>query len=358
MAYDLDAIKRKLKEFDGRRSDPDEFRPAKAEKNKSPKYRFYILPGLLQGDKLKSGVVSKSMDLFFINYGQHWVKNAPHACPKIWDGSECELCDFGFKLLRDKSLSDDERTKIRKDWLPSANYVVNIYFPNIKTNPEELRGRVMYYKAPKTLFDIWSACITRDAPDNIEDDDEGFDPYGVFFDENAAWLFELNVELNGKSNSYKTSKFVYGADKRPSPIARDKNGEADEEAIAKILSERIDIWKRLEAPDRAKIKKLSQVLLHGDDEEPAPSGFDMDEEDEKPAKRPSKGLQEEEQEHKKSSKPDKAAKSHIFDEEDEQEPPKKSKPQETKAKAEKQASIEEDDDDEELSSLLDQLDDE
>lgn len=345
MAYDLDAIKRKLKEYDGRKSDPDEFRPAKAEKNKSHSYRFYILPGLQQGDKLKSGIVNKSMDLFFISYAQHWVKNAPHACPKVWDGSECDLCDFGFKLLRDKNLSEDERKKIRMDWLPSQSYAVNIYFPSVKANPEELRGRVMYYKAPRTLFDMWTACINRDAPENIEDEDEGFSPHGIFYDENAAWLFELNVELNGKSNGYKSSKFVYGASKKPTPIVKNDRGLPDVDAIEKVLAQRIDIWQRLDVPDRAKIKKLSQVLLHGDDEDIKP-GFDVDEEDEKPLKRPAKALHDEEDEEpKKADKTAKKQQQDLFDEAEE--PPKKVKI-DNKAKAE---------DDDDLSSLLEQLDD-
>jgi hypothetical protein len=369
MAYDLDAIKRKLKEFDGRKSDPDEFRPGKAEKNKPLKYRFYILPGLLQGDKAKSGIVQKSMDLFFVSYGQHWVRNQPSACPRIWDGSDCELCDFGLKLLRDKELSDEERTKIRKDWLPSSNYVVNIYFPNTKINPEELRGKVMYYKAPKTLFDIWTACINRDAPDgsettSVDDEDAGssFEPYGVFFDENAAWQFELNVELNGKSNGYKSSKFVYGADKKPVPMIRNEDGSPSHKLIAKIMSERIDIWQRLEVPDRAKIKKLSQVLIHGDDEEdaaPIRSSFDEDEEvDNKPSKKssPRQSIAEEDEEDQKPSKNNKSSKSSSVDEEDDYKPPKKSKPEEAKKK-ENTPWQGTDDDDEEIRSMMEQLDD-
>lgn len=343
MAYDLNAIKKKLKEFGGSKLDPDEFRPGKAKIGEKLKYRFFILPGLLDGDKLKSGAVEKSMDLFFVNYGQHWIKNQPHACPRVYDNSECEICDFGLKLLRDKTLGDAERQKIRQDWLPNSNFVVNIYFPNIKTNPEELRGKVMYYKAPKTLFDIWTACINREEPEEINDDEE-FEPFGIFFDENASWMFELQVELNGKSNGYKTSKFVFGSDKKPVPIAKNEDGSANTKQIASILAQRINIWDRLEVPDRAKIRKLSQVLIHGDDESDVPpknSGFDVDEEDEKPAKKAK------EAEVKAKAKPP------IVEDEDDSPPPKTKK----SSPAPFIDETEDDDDSAELSSLLEQLDD-
>lgn len=347
MAYDLNAIKKKLKEFGGSKLDPDEFRPGKAKVGEKLKYRFFILPGLLDGDKLKSGVVEKSMDLFFVNYGQHWIKNQPHSCPRVYDNSECEICDFGLKLLRDKTLGDTERQKIRQDWLPNSNFVVNIFFPNIKTNPEDLRGKVMYYKAPKTLFDIWTACINREEPEEINDDEE-FEPHGIFFDENASWMFELQVELNGKSNGYKTSRFVFGSDKKPVPIAKNEDGSANTKQIANILAQRIDIWDRLEAPDRLKIKKLSQVLIHGDDEDEAPpaknSGFDVDEEDEKPVKKAK------EADVKAKTKP-----SVVVEEVEDDEPPA---PKAKKASPPPFVDETEDDDDAaELSSLLDQLDD-
>ena len=288
MPYDLNAIRQKMKQMDGRRSDPDEFRPAKAKPGEVLKYRFFILPGVLQGDKLKSGVATKSMDMFFVNYGQHWIKQQPHVCPRIYEGSECELCSFGLKLLRDKTLSESDRQQIRQDWLPSSAYVVNIYFSNWKTNPEEVRGKVMYYKAPKTLFDKWSACINNDAPDQADGgDDDDPQAYGAFFDENSAWLFELQVELSGKSNGYKTSKFVIGADRKPTPIVKDEAGKPNKKAIDAVLASRIDICARLEPSDQNKIRALANSLIHGEDE-PVKSGFQIDEEEEEKVVAPKK----------------------------------------------------------------------
>ena len=343
MPYDLNAIRRKMKEMDGRKTDPDEFRPAKAKPNEVLKYRFFVLPGVLEGDKLKGGIATKSMDVFYLTYGQHWINNQPHACPRIYDGSECSLCDYGLTLLRDKTLSDADRQQIRQDWLPSSSYAVNIYFPNWKNNPEELRGKVMYYKAPKTIFDKWVACINRDAPDSDVDieDDEPPEAYGAFFDENASWLFELQIEMSGKSNSYKTSRFVVGADKKPVPIAKDETGAPNKKAIAAILASRVDIWSRLEVPNPAKIKTLTNNLLHGDDEPINAVGkIHAEEEDDDEIVTPPKQA-------KPAPKPEKPAKKPV-----------------EKAKA-KPPVIEEEDDDEgsdmidssDLDNLLGQLDD-
>lgn len=356
MPYDINALKNKIKEYSGKRSDPDEFRPQKAKAGEKLKYKFYVLPGLVKGDKLKTSIVEKSMDIFFINYGQHWVKNAPHACPRIWDGSECQMCEMGLELLRDKKLTDQERLDIRRDWLPSSAYVVNIYFPPLKSNPEELRGKVLYYKAPKTLFDVWSACITRDPIDPEEMDDiEEFEPSGVFFDENAAWLFELNVELNGKSNGYKASKFLVGSDKRPQPIVKKEDGSPDTKAIASILSHRIDIWGRLELPDSGKIKKLYNSLLHGDDDDSAGSGFDVDEEE-----KPSKASRVEETDSKKMTK---KASSFMEDEDEAPKAKARARQEEDEEPAPKSSSkssvpFADDDDDDDLKGLWDKLNDE
>lgn len=278
MPYDLSAIRNKMKQASGRRSDPDEFRPEKAKAQEKHRYRFFVLPGVMEGDKLKSGVAQSSMDIFFTSHGQHWIQNSPHVCPRVNDGNDCELCSFGLNLLRNKSLGEQERQSIRSEWLPNSNYVVNIYFPNWKNNPEELRGRVMYYKAPKTVFDIWTACIERDPSDisMSDDEDDEVEASGVFFDESNAWLFELQVELQGKSNSYKTSRFV---GKSATPIVRNDDGTADKKAIAQILASRIDIPSRLEKADPDKIRKLANSLIHGDDEDDDAMSIDVTEEE-------------------------------------------------------------------------------
>jgi len=192
-------------------------------------------------------------------------------------------------LLRDKTLSDADRQQLRQDWLPGSSYAVNIFFPNWKNNPEELRGKVMYYKAPKTIFDKWVSCINRDAPDSdVDNEDDEPEAYGAFFDENASWLFELQIEMSGKSNSYKTSRFVVGADKKPIPIAKDETGAPNKKAIAAILASRVDIWSRLEVPNPAKIKTLTNNLLHGDDEPISAVGklhVEEEDEDEVPAQK-------------------------------------------------------------------------
>lgn len=272
MAYDIAAIRNKLrKQMSGKYSDPDEFRPPKAENTTDPlKFRFYILPPLLEGDKLKSGTVTKSMDHFFIAHANHWINDKPHPCPRVWDESECPICKFGFDLLRDEK-DEDRRKSIVKQWMPNTYYMVNIYFTNSKHNPEDLRGKVRFYNAPKTCFDLWTSTLYKDGPGDPEEPEA----YGVFFDENAAFVFQLEVLKQGRNNSYRTSHFLAN-DGNAAPMVRDKDGSANKKGIEALLKLRINLWEKLEQPDPEKIEKLARVMIDGDDLDS--SGFDHDEE--------------------------------------------------------------------------------
>src|SRR5690606_28163139 len=100
MAYDLAAVRRKLKQSLKRGGDPDEFKPDKAKDDSQLNYKFFILPPLVMGETCKGGKASKTMDQFFITAGTHWVRNKPYGCPKAsGTGDYCPLCDFGFDLF-------------------------------------------------------------------------------------------------------------------------------------------------------------------------------------------------------------------------------------------------------------------
>jgi hypothetical protein len=261
MTYDIDAIRRKLKDsMSNRRSDPDEFKPKKAESASEPiRYRFFVMPPIFVGDQTKQGTAKKAMDQFYVQNGSHWVNDRPNPCPRIYDGSKCEVCDFGFSLM--KGVKDpDRKTAIRQQWLSSSSYMVNIFFPSVKTNPEEVRGRVMYFNAPKTCCDIWTNTIMKDSGS----DDEDPQAYGAFFDENAGFLFELQVLKNGRQNGYKTSKFIT-TDGKPVPFIKLEDGSPDKKALEKLLAQRHDLWLKVQVPDPVKIKALAASMIDGDD---------------------------------------------------------------------------------------------
>ena len=279
--YDVQAIRNKLKStMTGRFNDPDEFKPEKAASTTDPiKYRFFILPPLFKGDELKSGEVNKSMDQFFISHANHWINDKPHPCPRVWDGSECPVCKFGFDLLKEEEnqRDEDKRRKIIRQWMPTTYHMVNIFFSTWKGNPEDLRGKVKFYNASKTLFDQWTSTLMRD---DVGDPDDP-QAYGVFFDENAAFTYELQVLKQGRQNSYKTSKFLPNGGK-PTPMITAKSKKEQEEILTKLLRNRHNLWDKINQPDIEKLNSVFSVMTNGDDEPDdggfsSRSGFDEDE---------------------------------------------------------------------------------
>lgn len=277
MPYDINAIRQNIKKaVSGKFTDPDEFRPDKAKDGAELKYRFFILPPLKVGDVLKTGKVEQSMDNFFLTNGQHWINERPHACPRVWDGSKCAICEYGFDLLKEckeKKLGDDRKKQIVSQWMPNTYYMVNIFFTNSKCNPEDLRGKVKFYNAPKTCLDKWMATLMKDD----KGDEEEPEAFGVFFDEMAGFVFELAVTKDGRSNGYKTSGFIKN-NGIAVPMIRNEDGSANVAKINQLLQMRINLFSKVEAPDPAKIERLANTMISGDDDTEKPSGgFDDDE---------------------------------------------------------------------------------
>lgn len=286
MPYDINEIRNSIKKaVNGKFTDPDEFKPDKAKDGAELKYRFFILPPLRAGDVLKSGEVSQSMDNFFLTNGQHWINEKPHACPRVWDGSDCDVCQYGFDLLKEckeKKYGEDRKKSIVQTWMPSTYYMVNIFFTNWKGNPEDLRGKVKYYNAPKTCLDKWMATLMKDDKGDPEDPEA----YGVFFDEANAFCFELVATKDGKSNGYKTSSFIKN-NGVPVPMIMNEDRSANVAKLKQLLSLRIDLFSKVDTPDPSKIKRLANTLIHGDDEQERSSGgFDNDETAEPPPSTP------------------------------------------------------------------------
>jgi len=272
MAYDIEALRKKLQQSQGGKfNDPNEFRPAKATSDKEPTvYRFFILPPVITGEVLASGIVKKGMEMFYVPVAHHWINDKPHACPRIFDDSHCELCQFGFDLLKGEK-DENKRKDIVKQFMPTQYFRVNILFTNSKLNPEDLRGTVKWFNAPKTCFDMWTTALMRDDAGDPEDPKA----YGVFFDENNAFPFDLNVIKDGKNNGYKRSKFLT----KSQPMIALADGSPDKEALTEMLKNRHDLWSRIDVPDKQKIKSLANAIINGDgDSSDSNSGYETTEE--------------------------------------------------------------------------------
>ncbi len=264
MAYDLNAIRKKIADAAGKKNDPLEFKPKKVADGEVMSYRFFVLPPLSKDDKCVGGVASRDMDMYTIANGAHWINNRPYGCPRTLQGEQCPVCDYGFKLLGEIPKEDEAtRTKVKRDFMPASYHLVNIYFTNSKSNPEELRGQVRYFAAPHTCYKLWNDAISRDTCGE-EDDPQAF---GVFFDENSSFLFQLQVTKNGQNNSYVQSKFI--VKDMPCPIAESKS------EIKEILSRRIDLYTKLYDVDLSALNKALKLMVDGDDS--SDSGFDEDE---------------------------------------------------------------------------------
>lgn len=253
--YDIEALRKQMKDkMTGRAKDPFEFVPPKAKADEILKYKFFILPDLNKGDKVYGGLASRDMSgMFFLKDGNHWINKKPHACPRVINEEECELCNIGFDLM--KEAGDDKKAKqeIAKQWLSQTTYKVNIYFPPSEPNPEAVRGKVFWLNGPKTCFDQWHGAFMRN-DGGIPEDPEA---YGVFYDPNEAFPYMLVIKQKGEYNDYTGSKFLAGGGK----VAIASN----QEAIQKILDQRHDLYTKIGTPDPAKIHEIANRMLNGGD---------------------------------------------------------------------------------------------
>ena len=255
--YDVKQIRQKMKEKKGYAKDPLQFIPPNVKDDDSVKFRFYILPPLREGENVFGGdVASKSMELFYIQNGDHWIDRRPYPCPKLHDGDDCPMCNLGFDLMNETT-DRNERSAIARKHLPQTKYAVNIYFPNSKSVPEEYRGKTMWYNAPKTVLDIWEECIYKDA----EGDPEDPQAFGCFYDEEEAYLFQLEVVKNGEWNDYKKSKFLTNVGKNP--VSKDTKA---------VLALRHDLYSKFSPRDVEAIKGKVNSFVNKEED-----GFDEEE---------------------------------------------------------------------------------
>jgi len=256
---------RVLAQKSGGGRDPNEWRPEIPRTSGDPtnKYKFFVLPGVEHDDRCATGKTSHPMEDFFVPYGVHWVNRRPHTCPRIIDGESCPLCTHGFDLMnntREAGGDKDMLRNIAKLWLPNQRYIVNIYFPNIKSNPEELRGEVRYWMAPRVIFGKWETCILNE---DVGDEDDP-QAYGLFYwyDDGkddftipGGFLFQLCAGRQHEYPTYEGSKFLYG--KGSIPLISTKSGKPDFDRIQDAMDQRHDLWSKI---DPRNIKELKDQV--------------------------------------------------------------------------------------------------
>ena len=284
----LRKIREKVRKRKGERQrDPDEWRPPRLEVGKDLKAKGYIMPPLEKGDASAAGKAKHGMDgVYFLQVGDHWINNKKYPCPRVYDNDKCPLCDLGFDLIRDTE-DKKARSELAKAYLPQTRYAVNIYFPKYSTNPEDLRGRVIFYSMPSTMFDKLDKCLNNDDPG---DDPQDPQPWGFFYDENDAYPFLIHITKQGIYNDYSQCKFLVGAQ---GPIAKTA------EKVEQILEMRHDLVAKFPARSADNLKDLEKIvqgILDGSDENDN-DGFDADEtteESKKPKPKPAKKAEVEE----------------------------------------------------------------
>jgi hypothetical protein len=266
----LERVRAKMKaKKGGKQKDPDEFRAPKPQPGQTFKMKGYVLPPLEKGEMCSSGKpATHGMDgLFFYTVGFHWIEGKPYACPRVFDQDGCAYCQLGFDLMRD---TDDREAKaeLAKMYLPRTNYVVNLFVPDSPANPEEVRGQVVYYAMPKTIFDKLDECINRDDAGVDPDDPQ---PFGLFFDPDNAYPLQIVITRKGEYPNYEKTQLLNSS----GPIGK------SEKEIEKILASRHDLPTKFQARDpKALAEIVSKILNAGDSKDSASeggSGFDSDE---------------------------------------------------------------------------------
>jgi len=280
----LDRIRKKLADKKGgNQRDPNEWYPPKIDKEgDTKKFKLVVLPPLEEGDVCATGNASRGMDeIFYVPVGYHWYKKRPHPCPRIFDGEDCPMCEFGFELFSETD-DKEQRSYIGKTYLPNTRYAVNVWFPPYESTPEELRGQVKWVQLPKTIAEIMEKTIAKDDDGGDPDDPEAF---GVFyltgleeFDDGTpnpgGYTFQLVAVKESGFNNYKTSKFLPNS---LGPLVKDGQGGTNAVKIQKILDARHDLHAKFDERNPAKLKEIVNEILAEDDGD-ATSEFDGDEE--------------------------------------------------------------------------------
>lgn len=251
----LARVRQKRQERERNKRDADEWRCPKADKEQKFEFYFIILPDLASGEKCRSIEATAPSDsgMWYHENGGHFYENKRYECPRIHDQGECEMCTLGFDLMRE-SEDKEYRSKIAFKYLAKSYFAVNIYFPNISKNPENLRGKVFWYNMPNSVWSKFDSCINSDDQGDTDDPKAS----GIFYHPTeGCYQFKLVAYKKGEYNTYEESCFL---PRTFGPLARNADGTPNEARIQEILDQRLWLPGKFEARDNEKIKEIVAKL--------------------------------------------------------------------------------------------------
>lgn len=209
----LEKIRAELNARNGgkKQTDPTQWRLPKATKDQNLSFKFIVLPPLEPDAACASGKAKTDMKgLYSYRVGLHWIGEAgtkrPYTCPRMHDGSNCAYCSQGFALMNETEDSE-QRKMIRKTFMPSEVHAVNVYFPNVKSNPPELRDKVKWVEiSQRTITDRFNECLGRNETDATGETEEETQAWGFFYEPEESYHFLLNIVQKGEWNDYAGSR--------------------------------------------------------------------------------------------------------------------------------------------------------
>ena len=154
-----------LKALGGRAAEPGSGRPG-SRGQPVPLLQSCRRPALPAADRGRPGLPGQ-VNCFFVSEGQPLGPlRGPASCPRVTRMRVAVRyrSTTGFRLRSrgrggSRTLQQRLRTALSRQWLPTTNRLVNIWFPPVTSNPEELRDRVMWFKA--TYHCICSHVVQR-----------------------------------------------------------------------------------------------------------------------------------------------------------------------------------------------------
>jgi hypothetical protein len=247
-------------------NDPHKFTPSSLRPKEEKSWYFIVLPGVEKGDDVNGGKKAvRGMDgLPYIKTAQHWLEHEKKLleCPRVMLKEKCAMCDTGFSLL-DGVEDQAQRSAIRDKFLPRENVVINAYFPPIDGQPDELKGKVMWFPVgQRKVYNKFFECLNRDKPASGSLKKQAYGIFWPFNDaesgqENVCYIYEIHAtrKAGTKYNDYDGSDFLVES---RGPIT---NFIPSSTTYQEILAQRHDLWSKYREPDGARIQAAANDIV-------------------------------------------------------------------------------------------------